>query len=133
MGLNVPLSTSTQPNSPLSELSSQSLPSCNLGECGMERPWAIILSVVTSITRPPSTRRSRQPSEASERKTQVTYLGDPFSIASPFIWQRSSAASLLIKGGVQNGLKLASSPTVATQLNSVLIKTGLPPPSISTS
>jgi len=88
------------------QLSNQSLPLCSLGECGIDRPSAIFLSVVTSITNPLSTRRSRQLSEAFEWERQVTYFGAPFSIARPFILQRSSAASREIKGGFRRNRKV---------------------------
>ena len=49
-------------------------------------------------------------------------------MATPFRWQRSSAASLLMKGGRQSGAKLWVSLTVARQLNRVLTNTGRPAP-----
>ena len=48
------------------------LSDCQRGECGIDRPVATISDVATSTTTPPSTRRSRQPSDTSERDTQVT-------------------------------------------------------------
>ena len=41
-------------------------------EWGMESPSSTIWSLVTSITQPPSSRRSRQPSATSDRLTAVT-------------------------------------------------------------
>jgi hypothetical protein len=52
--------------------SSQSAPPCWRGECGIEKPSATMRSLVTSITTPPSVRRSRQPSTMSVVEQAVT-------------------------------------------------------------
>src|SRR5690606_8086671 len=76
-------SKSTQPRCPVPALSTHSLPFAQRGECGIDRPSQTISSVSTSMTTPPSWRRSRQPSTASLRQTAVTYLGRPSTIARP--------------------------------------------------
>ena len=99
-------SKSTQPRWPVPAFSSHSLPLCQRGECGIDSPSQTISSVSTSITTPPSWRRSRQPSTLSLRHTAVTYLALPSTIASPLRWQRSSGASLLMNFGFHTALKL---------------------------
>ena len=89
------------PRWPVPELSIQSLPPCQRGECGIDSLSVTILLVPTSMIDPPSARRSRQPLTMSLRLTAVTGLGLPSSMAIPFRWQRSSAASLDMKGGFQ--------------------------------
>ena len=61
--------------------------------------------------------------------TALDQLGLPPRIASPFKWQRSSAASLLMNGGCHKGTKLAVSLTVARQLKRVFTNTNRPPAS----
>ncbi|PPR22448.1 MAG: hypothetical protein CFH39_01220, partial [Alphaproteobacteria bacterium MarineAlpha10_Bin2] len=53
---------------------------------------------------------------------EVTYLGEPFSMAISFKWHRSSAASLEICLGLQTGAKLWVWLTVARQQNKVFTK-----------
>ena len=54
-------------------------------------------------------------------------------MASPFKWQRSSAACRLRNGGRQSGVKLERSEIVAMQPNPVARNNGRPVPSIATS
>ena len=71
------------PSSPVPELRSQSSSRCHRGEWGIDRPSQTIALAATSITTPPSVRRSRQPSITSERLAAVTYAALPVRHGKP--------------------------------------------------
>ena len=84
----------------------QSRPSCQRGECGIDRPRRSISPVLTSSKQPPWGLSARQPPAVSVSPRAVTYLGRPSTMARPFRWQRSSAARAVMNGGRQRGTKL---------------------------
>src|SRR5262245_5730498 len=53
------------------------------------------------MIQPPCGLSDRQPSRVSVVPSAVTNIGWPSTIAKPFKWQRSSAASAVINGGRQ--------------------------------
>ena len=88
----------------------------------MLNPSLSISLLSISITIPLSLRRSLQPSETSLRLISLAYRALPSRAASPFRWQQSFAASLLMKSGFHTGLKVYCSLTLLTQLNRVFTK-----------
>jgi hypothetical protein len=86
----------------------------------MAKPRATIRPSVTSIRQPLVALFGRHPCGVSVSASAVTYFGRPSASASPFRWQRSSAASAVMKGGCQRGTKLYPSFSVHRQENSVL-------------
>src|SRR6476661_4628674 len=73
----------------------------------------------------------RQPAGEFVSASVVTYRGFPSSIASPFKWQRSSAAQSVTKGGRQCGTKLKSSCSDDKHENSVFTCQSFPSPHAS--
>ena len=67
-----PLSVSTTAREPFPDSRTQSLPSCQRGECGMDRPEATTRSVVTSTMTPDVPLDSRQPWAVFVRARAVT-------------------------------------------------------------
>ncbi len=117
---HVRASRSTSASVPSPDSSTQSLPRCQRGECGIERPRSKISLVSMSIRMPPWALLARQPPALSVSPSAVTYLGRPSTMARPFRWQRSSGARPLRKGGRQRGLKLCAASSVQRQQNLVL-------------
>src|SRR5437016_3836360 len=63
-----------KPSWPRPESRSQTLPSWSRGECGIDRPSATTALVVTSMSMPPSARRSRHPSATFEAVVEAKEL-----------------------------------------------------------
>src|SRR5262249_51469773 len=105
--------------------STQSRPSCQRGECGIDRPAAITAPEGTSSTTPPLFLLSRQPPGVSVVPRAVTKRGvrpPKRSGASPrpLRWQRSSGASAVTKDGRHRGWKLCQGLRVHRQEKRVL-------------
>src|SRR5262249_50099011 len=99
------------PIPPEPDSSTHSRPSCQRGECGIDRPALILAPEGTSSTTPPFRLLARQPLRVSLVPRAVTNRGTsrPCSSgasAKPLRWQRSSGASAVTKGGRQRGWKL---------------------------
>src|SRR6516164_5948974 len=96
---------------PEPDSSTHSRPSCQRGECGIDKPAQSVAPEGTSSTTPPLRLLARQPLRVSLVPRAVTNRGAsrPYSSAAsprPLRWQRSSGASAVTKGGRQRGWKL---------------------------
>ena len=104
----------------LAGLEDPELPSCQRGECGIDRPSSTTSLDGTSHQtrrRPPCSRASRPACRSGRAPSRR--LTSSSTTASPFRWQRSPGSSSLMKGGCQRGTKLCSSSSVARQENAV--------------
>src|SRR6516164_3107965 len=96
---------------PEPDSSTHSRPSCQRGECGIDKPAVIVSPDGTSSNTPPLRLLARQPPRVSVVPRAVTNRGTsrPWSSGAsprPLRWQRSSGASAVTKGGRQRGSKL---------------------------
>jgi hypothetical protein len=101
-----PVARSTSATPPVPDSSTNSRPSCQRGECGIGSPRLTNSPAVRSMMPPPCGLSARQPSRTSVVLRAVTYRGVRSTMASPFKWQRSSAARAEMNGGRQRGTKL---------------------------
>src|SRR6516162_9447861 len=110
---------------PEPDSSTHSRPSCQRGECGIDKPALIVAPDGTSSSTPPLFLLARQPPRVSLVPRAVTKRGAsrPWSSGAsprPLRWQRSSGASAVTKGGRQRGRKLCRLLRVHRQEKRVL-------------
>ena len=115
------------------------------GETEIRREEAVAVSKTSKLDAVPESPRPADPARLKPGREEavaavpdalvddVALVGPPSRIASPFRWQRSSAARREMKSGRQRHSKLNRGLTVARQLKSVFTKTGRPWPSIARS
>src|SRR5262249_56918085 len=89
------------------------------GGCATDRRRRTAAPGGGSISEPPCDLFARQPPAVSVSPRAVTYRGRPSTTASPFRWQRSSAARAETNRGCQRGTKLYLGLRVARQENRV--------------
>ena len=91
---------------PSPDSSTQSWPSCQRGECGIDSPASTDLAVGTSIRRPPFRLFARQPPAVSVVPRPVTIAGAAVADGQPVEVAAVSGASAVTNGGRQRGTKL---------------------------